>query len=92
VFTLPDPVVNAGLLPMQVALSIQLIRVFSHPIVCGPICASHGLDLQYFPNGGNPDASAHVGPPSANIEIKLSGVDDTAIENGADPVGEVRRS
>jgi long-chain acyl-CoA synthetase len=75
---------------MQVALSIPLIRILSHPAVCGPVCASHGLDLQYFPKKGNTSASAHVGPPSVNIEAKLSGVNDTAFEKGVDPAGEVR--
>lgn len=32
---------------------------------------------------------APVGPPSVNVEAKLSGVDDTAVEAGADPVGEL---
>jgi len=89
-----DPVVNAGLLPIQVALSIPLVRILSHPTVCGPVCASHGLDLQSFPaergTGDNETASAHVGPPSVNIEAKLVGVDDAALETKkADPVGEL---
>ena len=74
---------------MQVAFSFPLVRILSHPAVCGPICASHGYDLQYFSEKGNPSAPAHVGPPSANIEIKLSGVEDAAVEKGSDPIGEV---
>jgi hypothetical protein len=30
-----------------------------------------------------------VGAPGANVEVKLIGVDDAAIEQGADPKGEV---
>lgn len=84
-----DPVIDAGLLPMQVALSIPLVRILSHPNVCGPICASHGLDLQYFPEKRNSSSSAHVGPPSVNIEAKLTNVNESEFEKGADPVGEL---
>lgn len=35
---------------------------------------------------------AHVGPPSINIEVKLLGIDDAAVENGASPSGEVSRA
>jgi len=87
-----DPVVNAGLLPIQVALSIPHVRILSHPAVCGPICASHALDLQSFPSEkgeGDDSSSSHVGPPSVNIEAKLVGIDDAAVEKKADPVGEL---
>lgn len=91
-----DPVVSEGLLPIQVALSIPIVRILSHPTVCGPICASHALDLQSFPaekgaSDGEDGSSgaAHVGPPSVNIEAKLVGVDDADMEKKADPVGKV---
>ncbi|KAF6764871.1 acetyl-CoA synthetase [Ephemerocybe angulata] len=32
---------------------------------------------------------AHTGPPGVNVEVKLVGVDDEAVENEADPVGVV---
>lgn len=28
-----------------------------------------------------------MGPPTVNVEVKLTGVDDAAVEAGADPVG-----
>ena len=62
--------------------------------------ASHFLDVQTFPTGAGTSGSsavdnyafsylAAVGAPSINIEAKLKGVDDTAIENGGDPVGDL---
>ncbi|KAG5644993.1 hypothetical protein DXG03_007270 [Asterophora parasitica] len=78
---------NAAILtPARIALSIPLINTFTHPLVPGPILASHPLDLQDFP--GLKDALvAHVGPPSVNIEAKLVGLNDEKVENGADPTG-----
>ena len=60
--------------------------------------ATHALDVQAFPNEAtSPGASAAdnyafsysaaVGAPSINLEAKLIGVDDAAIESGGDPVG-----
>lgn len=52
--------------------------------------ASHALDLQDFPpmaSDSLPSPIAHVGPPSINVEVKLVGLDDKLVENGADPVG-----
>jgi long-chain acyl-CoA synthetase len=53
--------------------------------------ASHPLDLQDFPSLGSEDKStppvAHVGPPSINTEVKLVGLNDEAVEGGADPSG-----
>jgi len=52
--------------------------------------ASHPLDLQDFPvltrDPSIPDV-AHVGPPSVNTEVKLIGLNDEAVEAGADPTG-----
>ncbi|RDB24239.1 Long-chain-fatty-acid--CoA ligase 5 [Hypsizygus marmoreus] len=73
--------------PARVALSIPLINSYTHPLVPGPVLASHPLDLQDFPAATNESSVAHVGPPSVNTEVKLVGVDDEAVENGADPVG-----
>lgn len=71
--------------PARVALSIPLVNSLSHPLVSGPVLASHAFDLQDFPAPSN--AVAHTGPPSVNIEAKLVGVDDDQVENGANPVG-----
>lgn len=45
------------------------------------------MDVQDFPQVESP--SAHVGPPSVNVEAKLVGVDDAAVEQGADPTGKL---
>lgn len=80
------PLNAAVLTPARIALSIPLVNCYTHPLVPGPVLASHPLDLQDFP--GLKDALvAHVGPPSVNIETKLVGLDDEKVENGADPVG-----
>ena len=57
--------------------------------------ASHPLDLQNF-SIGIPVTSAdpfspiaHVGPPGINVEAKITGLDDTAVEAGADPEGKL---
>lgn len=68
-------------------------------MVAGPVLASHSHDLQTFATEtpSTPTSSAAdnyaftylatVGSPAINIEAKLEGVDDGAIESGADPVG-----
>ena len=61
------------------------MNAFTHPLVAGPILSSHSLDLQDFP--AQDIASAHVGPPTINVEARLLGVSDAAIEKGADPEG-----
>ncbi|KAA1471333.1 acetyl-CoA synthetase-like protein [Dentipellis sp. KUC8613] len=83
-----------ALTPTRIALSIPFVHAHTHPLVTAPVFASHPLDLQTFdaPKGAKrtPDAAlAHVGPPTINIEVKLVGVDDDALEKGADPVGHV---
>jgi hypothetical protein len=45
--------------------------------------------LQTFTDEEAAELPSHVGPPAANVEVKLTSVDDDAIEKGADPVGEV---
>ncbi|KAF9821700.1 hypothetical protein IEO21_00546 [Rhodonia placenta] len=93
------PVEAQSLVPARIALSIPVVNSHSHLLVAGPIFASHPLDLQTFPpvppaSGIASAADAYaftymapVGPPSVNIEAKLLGVDDAAIESGADPRG-----
>ena len=89
---------NQLLMPSRVALSVPLVNAYNHPLVAGPVLASHPLDLQVFPDepsSSNKSAAenyafsylAPVGPPAINVEAKLAGVDDDAVENGADPVG-----
>jgi len=71
--------------PARAVLSIPIINCFSHPLVAGPVLASHALDLQDLSSEGM--KVAHTGPPSVNVEAKLVGVEDELVENGADPVG-----
>ncbi|KAI0933158.1 hypothetical protein AcV5_005970 [Taiwanofungus camphoratus] len=91
------PMEAQALTPSRIALSIPLVNAHIHPRVSGPIFASHPLDLQMFPTSIAASSSAadayaftylaSVGPPTVNVEAKLLGVDDNAIEDGADPCG-----
>jgi long-chain acyl-CoA synthetase len=89
---------NQALTPSRIALSTPLVNAYTHPLVAGPVFASHALDLQTFPAETTSSSSsaadtyaftylAPVGSPAINIEVKLVGVDDNAIEKGADPSG-----
>ncbi|KAI0818899.1 hypothetical protein BC629DRAFT_1579348 [Irpex lacteus] len=89
---------NQTLTPSRVALSTPLVNAYIHPLVAGPVLASHPLDLQTFPtetSGSTASAAdtyaftylAPVGSPAINVEAKLIGVDDNVIESGGDPVG-----
>ncbi|KAI9064259.1 acetyl-CoA synthetase-like protein [Trametes sanguinea] len=94
------PLEAQALTPARIALSVPVINAHTHPLVAGPVFASHALDLQTFPTA-NPSPSssaadayaftylAPVGPPSVNVEAKLAGVDDAAVEGGADPIGDL---
>lgn len=74
--------------PARIALSVPLINTFTHPLVAGPVLASHPFDLQDFTHKGESESViAHVGPPSVNVEVKLIGVEDDKVEDGGDPVG-----
>lgn len=93
------PLEVQALTPSRIALSVPVINVHSHPTAAGPVFASHPLDLQTFPTSASSTPSlsaadayaftylAPVGPPTVNVEVKLTGVDDAAVEAGADPVG-----
>ncbi|KAG7092296.1 hypothetical protein E1B28_008658 [Marasmius oreades] len=94
-------VVGGGPLPAsiltaaRVALSVPFVNMFTHPSVAGPVFASHPLDLQDFYGYESPTTSAAndeiapVGPPSVNIEAKVTGLAfDEAVESGmTDPDG-----
>lgn len=75
------------LTPARVALSCPIINVLTHPSVAGPVFATNALDLQDFPALAESNRFAVVGPPTVSIEAKLLGLDDTAVEGGADPIG-----
>lgn len=49
--------------------------------------ATHAFDLQSLPS--EKGEKLHVGAPSINVEVKLVGVDDAAIEKGHDPRGKL---
>ncbi|KAJ7219090.1 acetyl-CoA synthetase [Mycena pura] len=80
------PLPAKALTPSRVALSVPIINCFSHPLVAGPVLASHALDLQDL-STENVLETAHTGPPSINVEGKLVGVEDEAVESGGDPAG-----
>ncbi|KII89018.1 hypothetical protein PLICRDRAFT_29438 [Plicaturopsis crispa FD-325 SS-3] len=80
------PIEATSLTPARAVLSVPFVNAHIHPLVSGPVFASHPLDLQSFPASAEDDL-APVGPPSVNLEAKLVGVQDDAIEGGADPVG-----
>jgi long-chain acyl-CoA synthetase len=74
------------LTPARIALSVPLVIAHTHPVVSAPVLASHPQDVQTFAVTSDQDI-AHVGPPTVNIEVKLVGVDDGAVERGDDPEG-----
>ncbi|KAF7796891.1 hypothetical protein EIP86_008076 [Pleurotus ostreatoroseus] len=93
------PLENQLLTPARIALSVPLVNTYTHPLVSGPVLASHPLDLQTFPNEQPSSSSksaaenytftyvASAGPPAVNVEAKLIEIDEDAVENGGDPVG-----
>jgi long-chain acyl-CoA synthetase len=74
-------------------LSIPIVNAHTHPLVTGPVFASHALDVQNFPvvsaDAEGFSTVAHVGPPGINVEAKLIEVNDEEIESGADPMGDL---
>lgn len=92
------PLENQSLTPSRIALSVPLVNAYTHPLVSGPVLASHPLDLQTFPNEQTSSSRsaaenytftyvAPVGPPAVNVEAKLVEIQEDAVENGSDPVG-----
>jgi long-chain acyl-CoA synthetase len=81
------PLPNDALTPARISLSVPIVNVLIHPSTSGPLCATHAFDLQSLPS--IEDEPAHVGAPSVNVEVKLTGADDAAIERGSDPNGEL---
>ena len=79
------------LTPTRIAFSIPYINAVSSDLVCGPLFASYPHDLQIHPvpEDGKFENIAHAGAPTVSMEVKLIGVDDGAVEEGKDPVGEV---
>jgi long-chain acyl-CoA synthetase len=71
---------------------VPLINAHIEPISTAPILASHPFDLQHFPPSKPEEEVAHVGPPAANVEVKLVAESDIEVDIQAlrDPVGKVR--
>lgn len=84
--SLAGPLPSDTLIPARIAFSIPLINVHTHGSAAGPLFAAHAFDMQIFPATAEP---VHVGAPSVNVEAKLDGVNDDAVEKGLDPIGEI---
>ncbi|KAI0262959.1 acetyl-CoA synthetase-like protein [Gloeopeniophorella convolvens] len=80
------PVPASLLTPARIALSVPLVLAHAHPLVAAPVLASHPQDVQTFAAASEREI-AHVGPPTVNVEVKLVGVRDDAVERGEDPEG-----
>lgn len=82
----------SALTPARIVFSVPFVHAESSPLAAGPIFASHPFDLQMFASSGKFDGFstiAPVGAPSINVEVKLAGVNDTEVQAGGDPVGEL---
>jgi len=74
----------------RVALSVPLINAHIEAISTAPILASHPFDLQHFPPSKPEEEVAHVGPPAANVEVKLTADSDPEVDQTLqDPVGKL---
>ena len=78
-------------IPLQIALSVPVSHIHIHVLSTSALLASHPYDLQIM----SKDESSkrvlwHYGPPTANVEIKLTSVDESVGEEGRDPEGLVR--
>lgn len=75
-------------IPAQIALSVPVSHIHIHLLSTSALFASHPYDLQITPEGENSKHGGwHYGPPTANVEIKLTGVDESTVEQGGDPEG-----
>ncbi|KAG6376099.1 hypothetical protein JVT61DRAFT_2071 [Boletus reticuloceps] len=81
------PLPDEALTPARISLSVPLINAHIHGSTSGPMFATHAFDLQCLPSAEG--EQAHIGAPSVNVEVKLVGVDDAAIDRGNDPKGEI---
>ncbi|KZT59819.1 acetyl-CoA synthetase-like protein [Calocera cornea HHB12733] len=79
-----EPIAPLRMRPSRLLLSVPVVNALIHPLVCGPVCATSPFDVQFFRT-----PTSHYGAPTAALELKLVGVDDIAVEQGDDPVGEI---
>jgi hypothetical protein len=85
------PLDTSAQVPLQIALSIPVSHIHIHVLSTSALFASHPYDLQIMPKDESPRRVVwHYGPPTANVEIKLTGIDESAVEQGRDPEGLVR--
>ena len=78
-------------IPLQIALSIPISHIHIHVLSTSALLATHPYDLQMTSKEESPRRVAwHYGPPTANVEIKLTNIDESASEQGRDPEGLVR--
>ena len=77
----------------RIALSVPIVFTHTHPLVAGAVFSSHTYDLQTFPVLVEEHLAnvTHVGPPSANIEVKLADLVDIDVEQGKSIFGSVRK-
>jgi long-chain acyl-CoA synthetase len=82
------PLDTSAQVPAQIALSVPVSHIHIHLLSTSALFASHPYDLQITPEGEETRRGGwHYGPPTANVEIKLTGVDEGTIEQGRDPEG-----
>ena len=82
------PLDMSAQIPAQIALSVPVSHIHIHRLSTSALFASHPYDLQITPEGEiSKRGGWHYGPPTANVEIKLTGVDESAVERGGDPEG-----
>jgi long-chain acyl-CoA synthetase len=85
------PLDASAQIPAQIALSVPVSHIHVHRLSTSALFASHPYDLQITPKDENSERVGwHYGPPTANVEVKLTGVDESAIGRGEDPEGLVR--
>lgn len=78
-------------IPLQIALSIPVSHIHIHVLSTSALLASHPYDLQIMSKDESSRRELwHYGPPTANVEIKLTNVNESAGEQGRDPEGLVR--
>jgi long-chain acyl-CoA synthetase len=69
---------------------VPFVNAFTHPLVTAPVLASHAFDLQdFYSTKTTSKAVSPSGPPGVNVEAKLVGVEDEAVEKGGDPSGDL---
>lgn len=84
----------------RLALSVPLINAHIEGLSTAPVFASHPFDLQHFPPEEPEDVlevlvddeMAHVGPPGANVEVKIGARkkdEEVDAEKGKDPMGKL---